>query len=153
MTAPSLRLSYCFKYGRCFANMCWIMKSWVFEAYGWVGETGQYILSLGPGRLEGYVFFVRRAFEITFFFFFCLEVSHISNRDLAKRSASMEIRGQSFAVILIYIEELENSRYWVRLPNVSLGVCQKNNSTRQVTFIECLERAVQEPLLAPHIQS
>ena len=29
----------------------------------------------------------------------------------AKRSASMEIRGQSLAVILIYVEELENKRY------------------------------------------
>lgn len=36
---------------------------------------------------------------------------NIFNRELAKRSASMEIRGESFAVILIYVEELENSRY------------------------------------------
>lgn len=70
----------------------------IFFRWGQVGWKGMYFLS---GEL----------LRSLFFFFFCLEVSHISNRDLAKRSASMEIRGQSFAVILIYIEELENSRY------------------------------------------
>lgn len=68
----------------------------IFFRWGQVGWKGMYFLS---GEL------------LRSLFFFCLEVSHISNRDLAKRSASMEIRGQSFAVILIYIEELENSRY------------------------------------------
>lgn len=69
----------------------------IFFRWGQVGWKGMYFLS---GELLR-----------SLFFFFCLEVSHISNRELAKRSASMEIRGQSFAVILISIEELENSRY------------------------------------------
>lgn len=53
-----------------------------------------------------------------------------------KRSVSMEIRGQSFAVTLIYAEELENTRYGVMVPNVPPEVCQKNSGEKELGFIE-----------------
>lgn len=53
----------------------------------------------------------------------------------AKRS--MGDKGTTLAVILVYVEELENKRYWVMLPNISLGVCQDSRAERAPVYCAC----------------